>query len=293
MSMWGPLEDWDERTSPVPVDWDGDGRLDFVTNSMSGRVYWLRNAGVTAGDKAPRFDAPRSREWDQAARSCRCRARGLASRTGMATACRTSSRPDARGVLTLYWGARKTPGVEVSLTKRQALRGPAEDAIVARHRCRRSRVGPRAARGRGLGRRRTPRPACLAPQRQRAAPLLGDVVSERRDERRARARRPRAAAQRQFRHTRRTPRRGLESRRRARSVNRRSGRTGLVVGRPPAGSSRWRVSGEVRDQPGDRGRRCRHWRRRGWMRGRLAPAEADACMLSEPTDWIGEQLTTQ
>ncbi len=59
MSMWGPLEDWDERTSPVPVDWDGDGLWDVVTSTMSGRVYWIRNAGTR---QAPRFEAPRAVE---------------------------------------------------------------------------------------------------------------------------------------------------------------------------------------------------------------------------------------
>ncbi len=58
-SIQGPCEaKWGYTTLGV-ADWDGDGLLDIVTNSIWGKLEWLRNAGTR---EQPRFDAPRAVE---------------------------------------------------------------------------------------------------------------------------------------------------------------------------------------------------------------------------------------
>jgi len=54
-SIQGPAEaKWGYTTFSV-ADWDGDGPLDIVLNSISGDVVWLRNTGTR---REPRFAAP-------------------------------------------------------------------------------------------------------------------------------------------------------------------------------------------------------------------------------------------
>jgi hypothetical protein len=60
-SIQGPAEaKWGYTTLSV-ADWDHDGQIDVVFNSIVGRVQWLRNVGSRA---RPRFDAPRPIEVD-------------------------------------------------------------------------------------------------------------------------------------------------------------------------------------------------------------------------------------
>ncbi len=126
MSMWGPLEDWDERTSPVPVDWDADGLTDLVTSTMSGRVYWLRNAGTA---RAPRLEDARAVQGPDGPLVSLPRSRpGIADWNGDGVP--DVVLPDARGVLTLYHGTR-SPGGPVRLERVVVPRLAAtEDAIV-------------------------------------------------------------------------------------------------------------------------------------------------------------------
>jgi hypothetical protein len=61
-SIQGPAEaKWGYTTLSV-ADWDGDGLLDIVFNSILGRVQWLKNIGTK---KAPRLAAPQpiAVEW--------------------------------------------------------------------------------------------------------------------------------------------------------------------------------------------------------------------------------------
>ena len=44
-SIQGPAEAWGYTTQTV-ADWDGDGLLDIVVNSIWGKVVWYRNIGV-------------------------------------------------------------------------------------------------------------------------------------------------------------------------------------------------------------------------------------------------------
>lgn len=54
-SIQGPIEaKWGYTTFTV-ADWDGDGRLDIVLNSILGEVVWLRNEGTRT---APRLASP-------------------------------------------------------------------------------------------------------------------------------------------------------------------------------------------------------------------------------------------
>lgn len=54
-SIQGPIEaKWGYTTFSV-ADWDGDGRLDIVLNSILGEVVWLRNEGTPT---SPRLAAP-------------------------------------------------------------------------------------------------------------------------------------------------------------------------------------------------------------------------------------------
>jgi predicted neuraminidase len=64
-SIQGPAEaKWGYTTATV-ADWDGDGPLDIVLNSILGDVVWLRNEGTR---KEPRFAAPAAVEveWEAA-----------------------------------------------------------------------------------------------------------------------------------------------------------------------------------------------------------------------------------
>lgn len=125
LSMWGPLEDWDERTSPVPVDWDGDGRWDILTNTMSGRIYWLRNAGAPG---APRFEPPRAVRTGTGALRSQPRSRaGVGDWNGDGTP--DVVLPDARGVLTIHLGHRDKDG-EIVLSRTIVPRVSNGDAIV-------------------------------------------------------------------------------------------------------------------------------------------------------------------
>ena len=124
MSMWGPLEDWDERTSPVPVDWNGDGLWDIVTNTMSGRVYWLANAGTRT---APRFEAPRPVQTHAGPLVSLPRSRaGIADWNGDDVP--DVVLPDDRGVMTIWYGTRHEG--EVKLTRQYVPRSLGGDAIV-------------------------------------------------------------------------------------------------------------------------------------------------------------------
>jgi hypothetical protein len=126
LSMWGPLEDWDERTSPVPVDWDNDGLWDLVTNTMSGRVYWLRNAG---SPRAPRFEKAQPVAGPDGALVSLPRSRaGLADWNADGTP--DLVLPDARGVLTIYLGERQTGRGAVRLARTIVPRAPTEETIV-------------------------------------------------------------------------------------------------------------------------------------------------------------------
>ena len=60
-SIQGPAEaKWGYTTLNV-ADWDGDGRLDIICNSILGRVEWLRNVGTP---KSPRLSSPQPIEVD-------------------------------------------------------------------------------------------------------------------------------------------------------------------------------------------------------------------------------------
>jgi hypothetical protein len=62
-SIQGPCEaKWGYTTQTV-ADWDGDGRLDIVANSILGKVHWYRNVGTR---KAPKLAAaqPVEVEWE-------------------------------------------------------------------------------------------------------------------------------------------------------------------------------------------------------------------------------------
>lgn len=65
-SVQGPLEAKWGYTSPVVVDWDGDGTLDVIINSVWGYVYWHRNIGTRT---MPRLGpaTPIEVEWKGAA----------------------------------------------------------------------------------------------------------------------------------------------------------------------------------------------------------------------------------
>lgn len=131
MSMWGPLEDWDERTSPVPVDWDGDGLWDLVTSTMSGRVYWIRNGGTRG---SPRLEAPRPVLGPQGPLHSLPRSRpGIADWNGDGVP--DVVLPDEHGVLTIFLGERSTGGAAadrggIRLTRTIVPRSPQDDAIV-------------------------------------------------------------------------------------------------------------------------------------------------------------------
>jgi hypothetical protein len=125
LSMWGQLEDWDERTSPAPVDWDGDGLWDIITNTMSGRVYWLRNGGTTG---RPRFEPPRPVETHAGPLQSVPRSRpGVADWTGDGTP--DVILPDARGVLVIHPGRRGPDGI-IRLSAPIVPRTTGGDAIV-------------------------------------------------------------------------------------------------------------------------------------------------------------------
>jgi hypothetical protein len=58
-SVQGPAEAKWGYTTLCVADWNGDGRLDIVLNSILGEVVWLENIGAPT---APRFAAPQSIE---------------------------------------------------------------------------------------------------------------------------------------------------------------------------------------------------------------------------------------
>jgi hypothetical protein len=127
MSMWGPLEDWDERTSPVAIDWDGDGLWDVVTSTMSGRLYWIRNAGTK---QAPRFEKPRAIDGPSGPLVGTPRSRpGALDWNGDGVP--DLIVPDERGVLTIFLGSRGKDGKGASrLTRTIVPVSPKGDALV-------------------------------------------------------------------------------------------------------------------------------------------------------------------
>ncbi len=64
-SVQGPIEAMYGYTCLSAVDWDGDGLLDLMVNSVWGKVVWFKNIGTRA---KPRLDFPRDVEveWDGA-----------------------------------------------------------------------------------------------------------------------------------------------------------------------------------------------------------------------------------
>jgi hypothetical protein len=105
-SIWGAIEDDDERTSPFAVDLDGDGDLDLVTNSMSGRIYVLKNVGSR---RTPRFarPIPLFADGEPLVSLMRCRP-GVADWNGDGIP--DLVLPDAVGDLHIWFGRRDAQG---------------------------------------------------------------------------------------------------------------------------------------------------------------------------------------
>ena len=64
-SIQGPIERKYGYTAISVIDWDTDGLLDILVNSIFGKVVWLRNIGSVV---RPEFDTPRrvEVEWEGA-----------------------------------------------------------------------------------------------------------------------------------------------------------------------------------------------------------------------------------
>ena len=62
-SIQGPREANCGYTIPALADWDGDGKVDIVLNSIWGRPLWLKNVGTKA---KPKFDFPKGIEVEWA-----------------------------------------------------------------------------------------------------------------------------------------------------------------------------------------------------------------------------------
>ena len=109
-SIWGAIEDDDERTSPFAVDLDDDGDLDLVTNTMSGRIYVLRNVGSR---RTPRFarPAPLLADGEPLVSLMRCRP-GVADWNGDGIP--DLVLPDANGFLHVWLGRRDDAGYSTS-----------------------------------------------------------------------------------------------------------------------------------------------------------------------------------
>ena len=62
-SIQGPIEEKYGYTTLTVADWDGNGTLDLIVNSVLGKVGWFRNSGTKT---APQFDAfdPIEVEWN-------------------------------------------------------------------------------------------------------------------------------------------------------------------------------------------------------------------------------------
>ena len=58
-SIQGPHESKYGYTSTTAADWDGDGKIDILFNSIWGKIMWMKNIG---SKKSPRFDFPRGIE---------------------------------------------------------------------------------------------------------------------------------------------------------------------------------------------------------------------------------------
>ena len=301
MSMWGPLEDWDERTSPVAVDWDGDGLWDVVTSTMSGRLYWIRNAGTK---QAPRFETPRAIEGPSGPLTGTPRSRPRRARLERRRRARSHRPRRTRRADDLPRRSRQERTVKRSVKADSHDRPRLDQGRCARHEsgARQHHFGSPAARRRRLGRRRQTRRARLDAPRHVAAALRHHVVPQHRHFRCADSRRPRVTSVRRLRPRSRRARRRLESGRDARRDHRRSGRTRLAVGRTPVAAMNPAMNpaaNAANDTAMQNGRELEAdvviiGGGVGGCGAALAAAEAGVrVILTEESDWIGGQLTTQ
>lgn len=66
-SIQGPAEEKWGYTVLSMGDWNGDGKVDIVANSIWGKIVWLENIGETGRERVPRFAAPQPVRVDDAA----------------------------------------------------------------------------------------------------------------------------------------------------------------------------------------------------------------------------------